>query len=170
MYNLRSLSIFILLLVYFGCDNKTDDEPEIPEDKVDFANCLTGISNDVFELMTWNIESFPKLGEETLQMVVNVIESQKPDVIALQEITTKSSFDELTSALPGYSGQIYISGDINLGFLFKESEITVADNIQEILTEDSYVFPRAPVINQQHSLAEKACKSRQKICTIYILL
>ena len=39
-----------------------------------------------FEVMTWNIEHFPKNGQTTIQYVTDIIEALDVDIIAIQEV------------------------------------------------------------------------------------
>jgi endonuclease/exonuclease/phosphatase family metal-dependent hydrolase len=146
MINRFAFILILLVSLFISCDNnKSNDEPVEPDDGVDFSTCLTSESEDVLEVMTWNIEHFPIEGEETMKLVTQIIQEQSPDLIAFQEISNKTSFDDLDAALTDYDGQIYISGDINQGYFYKTSDITVIGNIQAISSGDSYAFPRAPV-------------------------
>ncbi len=144
----RFAFIFILLIsLFISCNNNnSSDDPVEPDDGLDFTACLTSESDDVLEVMTWNIERFPIQGEETMKLVAQIIQEQGPDLIAFQEVSDKASFDELNTALTDYDGQIYISGDINQGYFYKTSDITIIENVQAILGGDSYAFPRDPVM------------------------
>ncbi len=102
-------------------------------------------TDSTFDLMTWNIQTFPKDGQRTLDSVSQIIEALDIDLIALQEINDLASFDQLTSALQGWEG-IYIDQDhAGLSYLYKPAEIEVLDTflIYPVLGRE---FPRAPLV------------------------
>jgi len=135
---------FIVGLVFTGCNNNDNSgtDPEIPSELED---CLITTSDQNLEIMTWNLQEFPLDGEETITETTQIIKELNPDLIALQEISNDVSLDALTSNLVGWEYQIEISSGMNLAFLIKTSEVTVDEDISEILTGDSYAFPRPPV-------------------------
>ena len=43
-------------------------------------------TNDTFDIMTWNIEQFPKNGQTTVNYVSEIIQNLEMDIIAIQEV------------------------------------------------------------------------------------
>ncbi len=140
------LSIFILFWLLTSCEKSRDIDVEEPKEEIDISACITAVSSDAFEIMTWNVKQFPINDDRTIKVIAQIIEEQSPDMIALQEISTLESFNELTASLGAYDGQMYFTGDINLGYIYKNSEVTPDSNLKVILEDDFFAFPRAPVL------------------------
>lgn len=142
------LLIFSLLVVGFGCEKKSEIEPENPPpvDGIDLSACLTAVSNADLEIMTWNVKDFPYQDDTTINLISLMINEQQPDVVAFQEIASSEDFELLTKEIEGYESQLVVNGFLDLGFLYKTSEVTIEEDIQEILTDDFYAFPRPPVM------------------------
>ena len=102
-------------------------------------------TDSTLDVITWNIEWFPKNGQATIDYVEEIILSLDADVIALQEMDDKSSFVELRNRLDGYEGFYVSSTYLELAYLFKSSEIVLKDHYR-IHTGNLRVFPRAPYI------------------------
>ena len=111
----------------------------------DFSDMFFG-TNETLEIMTWNLRNFPLANNTTVNKVNEVIKNLDVDIVALQEIESNQYFEDLTEALEGWTGYRANSAyqSINLAFLYKD-ELAVID-IYEIFTEDSYAFPRSPLV------------------------
>lgn len=144
--------LFLATILIIGC--KPDSQPTIVPEETDYSACLVPASNTSLEIMTWNLEHFPLTGS-TIPEVKNIVSSLDPDIIALQEIVSQDNFDKLLSALDGWEGSIAITGNLNLAFLYKPSEINIIENVTQIYTDDSYAFPRPPaIIKIEHGLTQ----------------
>jgi len=104
-------------------------------------------TDSTLEVMTWNIEQFPKEGQTTIEYVSNIITALNADVIALQEMSNQSEFNQVLSNLAGYSGFIASGGYTNLAFIYNSATIEI-NQIYEIYTSSSYSgpFPRPPLV------------------------
>ena len=104
-------------------------------------------SDATFDIMTWNLENFPKNGETTIDFVVDIILSLDVDFIALQEIENVVSFYDLKNALNGWDGHRANSAsfNLNLAYLYKTEEITI-NSTYELFTDNSYYYPRFPLV------------------------
>lgn len=146
---MRKIPLYIFLLLAFaipGCNEKSEVVPEEPEEEIDFSACLTPVADDELEVVTWNIKDFPFQGNNTISLISYIINKQQPDVVAFQEIASAEDFERLTNEIEGYESQLMVKGFLDLGFLYKTSEISIEENIQEILTDDFFAFPRPPVV------------------------
>lgn len=122
-------------------------EPPSPDSGTNFDQCITPGNSSTFEIVTLNLQGFPKAGYQTVMVVKDLINRINPDVIALQEMTTETDFFNLLDELPGWDGRFYpvYNSDWNLAYLFKTAEITIDDSkTRLILTGDFDAFPRAP--------------------------
>lgn len=105
-------------------------------------------STDTFDLMTWNIEWFPKEGPTTVNYVKTLIRNLDVDLIAVEEISNVNSFYTLLDSLDGWSGSLnnypsQYSGYQRTGFLYKTSMISIT-NPHYILEEHLYDFASRP--------------------------
>ena len=75
------------------------------------TNSTTTINPENLNIMTWNIESFPKTNQ-TIGYVTQIINSLDVDIIALQEIEDTASLSQLANSLDG-NWAYYRSSDGN---------------------------------------------------------
>ena len=133
----------------FSCGNNVSTNPlqEITLDDLFFG------LDSTFEVVTWNIEHFPKAGITTENYIVRIILAIDADVFALQEIENANSFDYIILQLneqdslyiwDGYRA-IGASYDVNLAYIYK-SDIIQIDDIYEIYQDDWFAFPRSPLV------------------------
>lgn len=110
-------------------------------DELDFGEDHT------LEVITWNIEYFPKTGSKTVDYVQQIIENLDVDIIALQEIKSKSYFNQLLNGLSDYDSYADISEYGGLAYIYKTGTFEVK-KIYEIYTTPAYWknFPRAPMV------------------------
>ena len=139
-------------LLCFSCGNNVSTNPpqEIALDDLFFG------SDSTFDVVTWNIQNFPKMNITTANYVVQVIMTIDADVFALQEIESNGYFDYVVSQLnekdslyiwDGYRA-IGASYDVNLAYIYNESTV-VCDSIYEILNDFETwwrPFPRSPLV------------------------
>lgn len=104
-------------------------------------------TESTLEVMTWNIERFPKNGDTTLNYVVDIIEALDVDIVAIQEIDDLNYFNQLEASLDSYDGYIESVFFAGLAYLYKPDIIQI-NNIYEIYTTAEYwnYFPRAPMV------------------------
>ena len=115
-----------------------------------YQNCIPPLSDNQLTVATWNIEQFPKSDNVTIDLVEEIIENLNVDIIAVQEISGssgRSAFTTLVSRLEGYDGAYFdVSNGLELGYIYKTSEITSFSNLSIIYPNESSAFPREPVI------------------------
>jgi endonuclease/exonuclease/phosphatase family metal-dependent hydrolase len=147
---LRRLAYIIILLTIIplnrGCQ-KIENPPE-PDSGINFSGCIIPGTSTTLEVVTFNIQSFPKQGSLTTDAVARLIKAIDPDIVALQELTSEAAFTSLLKKLPGWTGQYYLinNSDWNLAYLFKNSEIEFSPSSARLLfTGDFYAFPRPPM-------------------------
>ena len=147
---LKRLAYILIILAIIplnrGCQ-KIESPPE-PDTGINFSGCIIPGSSSTLEVVTFNIERFPKQSLITIDAVARLIKAIDPDIVALQEITSESAFNALLKKLPGWTGQYYLinNSDWNLAYLFKDSEISYSSSSAKLLfTNDFYAFPRPPM-------------------------
>ncbi len=104
-------------------------------------------TQETFEVMTWNIEHFPKNGQTTVNYVSEIIEALDVDIIAIQEVENINYFEQMVGGLSNYSGHLESSWFAGLAYIYKP-EVILINDIYEIYTTSQYwnAFPRAPMV------------------------
>ena len=146
---------FILVVVilaplwFISCK---DNRPvPLEETDLDVLACLAETDTATLDVMTWNVRTFPMDSTRTIDQLAYIIQQQDPDVIAFQEISTNAVFSKLLNSLSGWEGFLHVNGDLNLGFLYKSSEISLVNEPEVWFEDDFDAFKRPPlVINLRH--------------------
>jgi endonuclease/exonuclease/phosphatase family metal-dependent hydrolase len=99
------------------------------------------------DIMTWNIEQFPKNGETTVTYVKDIIEALDVDIVALQEVNDISYFNQMVTSMSAYEGYLESSYFAGLAYIYKPDVIQI-NAIYEIYTTSDYwsYFPRSPMV------------------------
>ncbi|GHE69331.1 MULTISPECIES: endonuclease/exonuclease/phosphatase family protein [Roseivirga] len=137
----------LLVFILSACGGDSSDPTPTPDPEpevIDFSSCLTNVSDQTLEVVTWNVENFPTLAT-TVDMVEMIIEQFDADIIALQEIRSVADFNNLVAEMTGWSGHVeHVSGSSQrLAFLYKDSEITVIDQPRNLYPEDTEDYDNA---------------------------
>ena len=125
------------LLGLLGCATDDRIQPQEPG-----TACLREVASQTFDIITWNLQDFPKSGRETIEYVATVLLAQDADLVALQEISDSLSFQNLLSLLPDWEGHYVYSAQGGLAFLYKTLEINDVSEKEVLFTGDPYAFPR----------------------------
>ncbi len=112
----------------------------------DFDELYFG-TDDALDIMTWNIEWFPKNGEITVDYVTQIIDALDIDVLAIQEVDDISSFNQVINELENYEGYLESSWFAGLAYIYNTHTVEIND-IYEIYTTSPYwsPFPRSPMV------------------------
>ena len=131
--------IISFLFLFYGCAENTFTQP--PPSTLQFG------TDETLDIITWNIENFPKKDNTTVSKVVDIIRKLNVDIIALQEIESNVYFENLINQLDGWGGHKANSAayDLDLAFLFNSNEITLISE-EEIFVDDWHAFPRSPLV------------------------
>jgi len=157
---MKNIPLFVIILFSFSCqeeiqemgvpalptpDNENPPPPPGTPVSGKYASCLSVLGTTTLDIVTWNIEHFPK-ESSTITLLVEMINTIDADVIAVQEIDSQTSFNQLVSALPGWAGKLYFNGSLGQGYLYKTSEITNLADLTLLFTDDTYAFTRPLVV------------------------
>jgi endonuclease/exonuclease/phosphatase family metal-dependent hydrolase len=112
-------------------------------------------TDDALDIMTWNIEWFPKNGQVTIDYVQQIINALDIDVLAIQEVDDISSFNEVINGLENYEGYLESSWFAGLAYIYNTQTVEIND-IYEIYTSSAYwsPFPRSPMIMDMNFMNE----------------
>ena len=121
--------------------------PSSSNEGVDFSDCVISGTDNTFDIVTFNIQEYPRYNEQTAQVVAELIKQMNADIIALQEISSEEEFDKLAERLIGWEGIYYpIDNSVwNLAYLYKVSEVSIKEAESKVIFRDDYwSFPRPP--------------------------
>ena len=127
---------------FFSCASVVEKED------VD-SNSSTSLLSDLnldngIEVVTWNIEFFPKQGQRTIDSVYNIITSLNADIYCLQEIHNINSFKNLAEDLIEYDFVISEDTDyLNLVVLYKKNNFVVRSQAS-LFIDSMYEFASRP--------------------------
>ena len=118
-------------------------------------NDLTFGTDSTFDIMTWNIEWFPKNNQITVDYVTQIIQALEIDILAIQEIDDTDMFDQMLNALSEYEGYYESAWFAGLAYIYKTDIIEIND-IYEIYTTSPYwsAFPRSPMVMDLNFMGE----------------
>jgi len=137
--------IIITLCILLTAILWAEELPNIEYDK------LTVGEEQTLEVMTWNIQNFPK-SEFSIDYAAKVINAIDADIICLQEMESDSAFFCLLKQLNDLDKHNWSGYRANrnywkqeLAFIYKTNLIGV-NKIYEIYYDDHNAFPRSPLV------------------------
>lgn len=103
-------------------------------------------SDTTFDIISWNIEWFPK-NNNTANKVQEILTRLEADVYALQEIDDTTLLKQVVSNIPGYECHFQSSYYGGLAYIYNTNTIQI-NSKYEIFTSQPYwnAFPRSPQI------------------------
>jgi endonuclease/exonuclease/phosphatase family metal-dependent hydrolase len=112
---------------------------------IDIFHGLSFGGDYTFDVITWNLQTYPRNNMTTIEYVADAIRNLDADVIAIQEIMNWVAFDLLVDQLDGYDGYHATSDDyMDLGYIWR------TDMVSEITFEEplsgNTPFPRYPLV------------------------
>ena len=104
-------------------------------------------TDSTLEVVSWNIEWFPKNGQVTADSVKTILQSLAADVYALQEIDDTTLLKQVVSTIPGYACHFKSSYYGGLAYVYNTNTVQVNAKY-EIYTNQPYwnAFPRSPQV------------------------
>ena len=104
-------------------------------------------TDSTFEVVSWNIEWFPKNGQVTVDSLKTIILSLDADVYALQEIDDTTLLKQVVSAIPGYACYFKFSHYGGLAYVYNTNTVQI-NKKYEIYTSQPFwnAFPRSPKV------------------------
>ena len=139
---LKQVYSLVFAFIYFSCAIPTEQGNINGGSSVDLLPNLN--IEDGIEIVTWNIEFFPKLGQRIMDSVQKIIKSLNADIYCLQEISSRNSFEELAESLTDYDFVISEDTDyLNLVVLYKKNDFVVRSQ-SSLFTDSVYEFAYRP--------------------------
>ena len=117
----------------------------IDRDYPDHDNKFHG-TDETLDIVSWNIENFPKI-DSTIELLAPIIDSLNVDIIALQEITSSNSLNELTNQLSNWEAIIGPShyGQRN-AYLINTHTISNTNNYEILNDAVNEPFTKFPLV------------------------
>jgi len=102
-------------------------------------------TDSTFEVVSWNIEWFPKNGSTTSNYVETILTNLNADVYALQEINDTTLLKSVVANIPSYECHFLSSYYGGLAYVYNTNTVQINDKY-EIYTSQAYwnAFPRSP--------------------------
>tara|TARA_B110000238_G_scaffold167637_1_gene183761 strand:+ start:270 stop:1298 length:1029 start_codon:yes stop_codon:yes gene_type:complete len=104
-------------------------------------------TDSTFEVVSWNIEWFPKNAQVTADSVKIIIQTLAADIYALQEIDDTTLLKQVVGTIPGYSCYFKSSYYGGLAYVYNTNTVQV-NKKHEIYTSQPFwnSFPRSPQV------------------------
>lgn len=109
-----------------------------------FENLKFG-TDSTLEVVTWNIEHFPKNGETTINYVAELMSAIDADIFAIQEVEDEVDLQQLIELMPGWDYAYAFNQYAALAYVYNTDSLTDV-NFFEIYTNKSREFPRSPFL------------------------
>lgn len=109
-----------------------------------FENLKFG-SDSTLEVVTWNIENFPKNGQTTINYVADLMLAINADIFAIQEVTSETDLQTLVTQMEGWDYAYAFNQYAALAYVYNTDSISDV-NCFEIYTNKSREFPRSPFV------------------------
>lgn len=104
-------------------------------------------TDSTFDIVTWNIQTYPKNDPETSNLLRTLLSGLKVDCIAIQEVKNISAFHALISQIPELSYSLASFGDGYTRAAIVYNHYTVqVDSVATIFVGMSNPFPRPPLL------------------------
>jgi exonuclease III len=138
---LHNILLLTLMILFIGCK---PEEPTTPTDNIpEILNVSSIGDSNKIEIVTWNIEHFPK-ADYTTEYVKAIIEGLGADVFILQEIQSRDSLAIMLSKMDDYNFYLQTNSiGLNLAVIYNNVYINIKSTV-ELFTEDDYYFASRP--------------------------
>ncbi len=139
------LALGLLFLAGCGTNTNITNPVDPPDDSTNVV--LTFGTPESFDLVTWNLETFPLNNPATSELLAQIVPLMKVDVIAFQEIMNYYDFMALAELIPHYAACVsgLPSDGYRLAYLYDTRTVQVNDQYM-IHTNQSNPFPRPPYV------------------------
>lgn len=109
-----------------------------------FENLHFG-TDSTLDVISWNMENFPKNGNTTIQYLAEIITALDVDIVALQELEETDALQQLIDLLPDYEGVAGSDNYDELAYIYNTNVIH-NNEIYEIYPSYWNPFPRPPLV------------------------
>ena len=104
-------------------------------------------SDELLDIMTWNMERFPLKGDSTMKAVAEIIDDLDVDIIGVQEVIKIGDFAKMMSWLPGYDFILsQQSSFLEQAIIYKKNMFTLLGQDEPFAMDDYYFAGRPPLV------------------------
>ena len=104
-------------------------------------------SDELLDIMTWNMERFPLKGDTTMKAVAEIIDDLDVDIIGVQEVIKIGDFAKMMSWLPGYDFILsQQSSFLEQAIIYKKNMFTLLGQDEPFAMDDYYFAGRPPLV------------------------
>jgi len=141
MKELHNILLLTLMILFIGCKS---DEPTAPTDNIpEMPNVSSIGDSNKIEIVTWNIEHFPK-ADYTTEYVKAIIEGLDADIFILQEIQSRDSLAVMLNDMDDYNYFLQATNTtLNLAIVYKRDLVNIKSSY-ELFVDDPYFFAGRP--------------------------
>jgi len=141
---LQNILLLTLMILFIGCK---PEEPSAPTDNIpEMPNVSSIGDSNKIEIVTWNIEHFPK-ASYTTEYVKAIIENLDVDIYVLQEIQSKNEFASMLDEMDDYNYYIQTNSiGLNLAVIYNSVYINIKSTIELFIEDDDYFASRPPLL------------------------
>jgi len=101
-------------------------------------------AENTLEVVTWNMEHFPKAADTTIRAVAEVMRDLNADVYAVQEIGSLGAFYQLLQYMPEYAAILSQNSSFYDQALIYRRDVLVPTDREEPFADDDYDFAGRP--------------------------
>ena len=112
-------------------------------------------TDSTLDVVTWNLEHFPKLGTITTGYVSEIIQALEADVVAIQEIEDHSAFYSMVAGMENYAcfaANLDYTDD--LAYIYNTETVEMI-SIDSIFIGERRPFPRNPLVLEMMFMDQK---------------
>ena len=104
-------------------------------------------SDELLDIMTWNMERFPLKGDSTMKAVAEIIDDLDVDIIGVQEVIKIGDFAKMMSWLPEYDFILsQQSSFLEQAIIYKKNMFTLLGQDEPFAMDDYYFAGRPPLV------------------------
>tara|TARA_X000001036_G_scaffold58558_1_gene48211 strand:- start:8290 stop:10191 length:1902 start_codon:yes stop_codon:yes gene_type:complete len=104
-------------------------------------------SDELLDIMTWNMERFPLKGDSTMKAVAEIIDDLDVDIIGVQEVIKIGDFAKMMSWLSGYDFILsQQSSFLEQAIIYKKNMFTLLGQDEPFAMDDYYFAGRPPLV------------------------
>ncbi|MEE8341484.1 MAG: endonuclease/exonuclease/phosphatase family protein, partial [Candidatus Neomarinimicrobiota bacterium] len=137
----------VLITLFFGCKIDQSETPQTDDPIMPNISSI-GESNKI-EIVTWNIENFPKAAYTT-EYVKSIIEDLEADVFILQEIQSRNEFAAMLGEMDEYNYLLQTTASqLNFAIVYRSDVVSILNSTELFeLDNDRFFAGRPPLLTK----------------------
>ena len=141
MKNFHNVVLIVLFILFFGCKPEKSTKPN--NNDPEMPNVISIGDSNKIEIVTWNIERFPKT-DDSDDYVKAIVEDLDADIYVLQEIQSKNKFASMLGEMDDYNYLLHTNRTgLSLAVVYKNGLVKVK-NSSDIFQENEHFFAGRP--------------------------